>query len=53
LGVSAAKEAMTKVVAIAGRHPAYDMMHADLRLSSLEDLTLMGIREVFQSEDPR
>jgi len=52
-GVSSAKEALAKAVALVGKHPAYEMMHADLRISSLEDLTLMAIRELFSGEEPR
>jgi hypothetical protein len=35
------------------RYKAYEMPHADLRLMSLDDLTLMSIREVFADEEAR
>ena len=52
-GVVAAHDAMTKVVAIIGNHPAYSFKHADYRIGSLEELSLMSLREVFRDEGPR
>jgi len=56
-GVVSAHDAMTKVVAIIGDgargHPAYSFQHADYRIGSLEDLSLMSLREVFRDEGPR
>jgi len=52
-GVSAAHDAMTKAVAMVGKHPGYDLMHADLRIRTLEELTLMSLREIFKDEAPR
>jgi len=52
-GVVSAHEATSKVVAVYGgaRASALDMRHADVRVSSLEDLSLMSLRELFKSED--
>lgn len=52
-GVVAAHDAMTKVVAIIGNHPGYAFRHADMRIGSLEELSLMSLREVFRDEGPR
>ena len=43
----------SKVVAIVGKHPGYDLKHAELRVSGLDELTLMSIRDVFRDEAPR
>jgi len=52
-GVVSAHDAMTKVVAVIGQHPGYAFQHADMRIGSLEELSLMSLREVFRDEDPR
>lgn len=52
-GVVSAHDAMTKVVAVMSNHPAYSFQHADSRIGSLEDLSLMSLREVFRDEGPR
>lgn len=52
-GVVSAHDAMTKVVAIIGNHPGYAFRHADMRIGSLEELSLMSLREVFRDEGPR
>jgi len=48
-GVVAAHDALTKVVAIAGRHMSSDLRHADVRVSGLDDLSLMMLREIFKA----
>ena len=52
-GVVAAHDAMTKAVAVIGKHPGHAFFHADMRIGSLEDLSLMSLREIFRDEGPR
>jgi len=51
-GVAAAHEATSKVVALMGRHGGGDLRHADMRVSGLDDLSLMSLRELFKGEPP-
>jgi len=53
LGVVAAHEATTKVVAVFGtsRATAVDLRHADIRVSGLDDLSLMSLRELFKNAE--
>lgn len=48
--VSAAHDATAKAVAVMGRYPGYELKHADRRVSGLDDLSLMALREIFASD---
>jgi len=51
-GVAAAHEATAKVVALMGSHSGGDLRHADMRVSALDDLSLMSLRELFKGLPP-
>jgi len=48
--VSSAHDATAKAVAVMGRYPGYELKHADRRVSGLDDLSLMSLREIFASD---
>lgn len=50
-GVAAAHDASSKVIAVVGRKPGFQFGHADLRIGSLDELTLSAFKEV-GSRDP-
>jgi len=51
-GIAAAHDSTTKVVAVMAnsRSSGFDLRHADMRVSSLDDLSLMSMRELFKGE---
>ena len=52
-GITDAHEATTKVVAVfrGARASAIDLRNADMRVSGLEELSLMSIRDLFKGEE--
>ena len=51
-GVIAAHDAMIKAVAVTGMHSSGELRHADLRISGLDDLSLMSLRDLFRDSAP-
>ena len=47
-GVASAHDATAKAIALVGKHGGGELRHADIRISGLEDLSMMTLRQVFQ-----
>ena len=54
-GIAAAHDSTTKAVAVVGssRSTGFELRHADMRVGGLDDLSLMSLRELFQSLEAR
>lgn len=51
-GVVAAHDAMIKAVAVVGLHSGGELRHADMRVSGLDTLNLMSLRDLFKDAAP-
>lgn len=51
LSVEAAHEVGMKCVAVAGRHPVYELTAADLVVRSLSDLSFINLKQLFAMEE--
>lgn len=52
-GVTAAHDVLAKSVALVGKHPGYELKHAEKRLFDMDEMTLMSLREVFSDDSVR
>lgn len=53
LSVEAAHEAGMKCVALAGRHPVYELSAADLVVRNLGELAFVNLKQLFRMEEQR
>lgn len=49
-GITAAREVSSKVVAMIGAHPAYDIKTADMTVANYSDLVLYHVRSLFSQD---
>ena len=48
--VTSAHDAGAKAVAVMGKYPGYELKHAERRVSALDELSLMALREIFAGD---